>query len=471
MRVIGRGVSNKELKSTYDRRDDIEYLLEMGNTLCALAKIVPGGMLVFFPSYGVMDKCVEAWGGPSKKSTWLRDNGRNNSFFSKKKSKSEGGTNRYSFPRVPNHYGSSNIKTWQRMLSHKSIVLEPKSTNEMKDAIDEFDKYINTKSGNGCILMGVTRGKISEGIDFANGRARAVIITGLPFPPLHDQKVKLKREFLDGIKASASVRPTGMGGFDDSSMASQRLETISGSEWYSQQAHRAINQAVGRVIRHRFDYGAIILMDSRFGDARNQEGLSKWVRPSVQADEGIGKAISGLVSFFKEAEADPDLSGAPLSNDTVYKKIEGINLAYEKEKKERVLQNKEIEREKMPIEIAIVNENSENGESFVKPEQIVERIVVKNGYKQVKIKSNISVTNDFVDESSGLSAIYETPAPKPSSKVAFTSFGGQRDIKSTDNAWNIEGQENKASKKSVKVFNRASSLSLSKTITTGDKSR
>ena len=38
---------------------------------------------------------------------------------------------------------------------------------------------------------------------------------------------------------------------------------LGGEEWYRQQASRAVNQAVGRVIRHRLDYGAIILCDER----------------------------------------------------------------------------------------------------------------------------------------------------------------------------------------------------------------
>ena len=39
---------------------------------------------------------------------------------------------------------------------------------------------------------------------------------------------------------------------------------MSGQEWYIQQATRAVNQAVGRVIRHKNDFGAVILMDKRF---------------------------------------------------------------------------------------------------------------------------------------------------------------------------------------------------------------
>ena len=38
---------------------------------------------------------------------------------------------------------------------------------------------------------------------------------------------------------------------------------LSGQEWYRQQAFRAVNQAVGRVIRHKDDYGAIFLCDHR----------------------------------------------------------------------------------------------------------------------------------------------------------------------------------------------------------------
>lgn len=41
-------------------------------------------------------------------------------------------------------------------------------------------------------------------------------------------------------------------------------QALTGEEWYNQQATRAVNQAVGRVIRHRHDYGAIILCDERF---------------------------------------------------------------------------------------------------------------------------------------------------------------------------------------------------------------
>jgi len=52
----------------------------------------------------------------------------------------------------------------------------------------------------GASLFAVCRGKISEGLDFADDRARAVIVVGLPYPPYNDPKVILKRQYLDNKK-------------------------------------------------------------------------------------------------------------------------------------------------------------------------------------------------------------------------------------------------------------------------------
>ena len=43
--------------------------------------------------------------------------------------------------------------------------------------------------------------QVSEGLDFANDNGRAVVITGLPFPPRMDPRVTLKMQFLDEMKA------------------------------------------------------------------------------------------------------------------------------------------------------------------------------------------------------------------------------------------------------------------------------
>lgn len=45
---------------------------------------------------------------------------------------------------------------------------------------------------------------------------------------------------------------------------------LSGHDWYRQQASRTVNQAIGRVIRHRHDYGAVFLCDHRCGPPHTQ---------------------------------------------------------------------------------------------------------------------------------------------------------------------------------------------------------
>jgi len=49
--------------------------------------------------------------------------------------------------------------------------------------IEEYKKSVNVK---GAILFCYCRGKVSEGIDFANEMARAVVLIGIPLPPCFD---------------------------------------------------------------------------------------------------------------------------------------------------------------------------------------------------------------------------------------------------------------------------------------------
>lgn len=46
-------------------------------------------------------------------------------------------------------------------------------------------------------------------------------------------------------------------------MNAKNINIVSGSEWYETQAYRALNQALGRCLRHKKDYGALIMIDER----------------------------------------------------------------------------------------------------------------------------------------------------------------------------------------------------------------
>lgn len=68
---------------------------------------------------------------------------------------------------------------------------------------------------------------------------------GIPYAVQNDPVVRLKKEYND------TNRNRGL---------------LSGSEWYSIQAYRALNQALGRCIRHRYDWGAVLLVDERWAN-------------------------------------------------------------------------------------------------------------------------------------------------------------------------------------------------------------
>jgi len=388
---MGRGVSNKELTSSYERRQNNDYFIELGNTLASLSRVIPCGMLVFFPSYGVMETSIERWGGPASS----RSSGNNRSasnFFAAKKSRSGSGSRnsaRYSFPRLAvNSFGysdQSHLTPWKRLLSNKAVVIEPKSSSDLPDAIAEFHRFLSLPKSKGVALFGVCRGKISEGIDFSHDMCRAVIITGLPFAPSFDPKIKMKREFLDQKKARQSAKPSTNGGFGADGGTESR-NSLSGHAWYTQQAHRAVNQAIGRVIRNKQDYGAVLLMDSRFGLKGNQNGLSKWVRPHILPDEGFGRANQKLVQFFTKAKDDAEKEAEKMmASEPVVPQPTNVSVILKYEEEENANGQKNVEANEDEVtKVAFITgpvENEDEGqavndvhENYVDPKRVIARM-------------------------------------------------------------------------------------------------
>ncbi|KAK1282794.1 DNA repair helicase UVH6 [Acorus calamus] len=246
--VVSSGPSGCCFNSSYRNRDSLEYKQDLGNAVVNFARIVPDGLLVFFPSYYMMDKCIECWKNMS-------------------------------------HASSTNSSTiWERICKHKNPVIEPKQSALFSRAIEDFEAKLRDPSSSGAVFFAVCRGKVSEGLDFADQSGRAVVITGMPFAMKTDPKIRLKREYLD----------------QQASSQKKENKVLTGEEWYVQQASRAVNQAVGRVIRHRHDYGAIIFCDERFAQLSYQSQMSLWIRPYVKCYPKFGDVVYTLTKFFRE---------------------------------------------------------------------------------------------------------------------------------------------------------------------------
>ncbi|PIK44583.1 putative Fanconi anemia group J protein-like [Apostichopus japonicus] len=181
-----------------------------------------------------------------------------------------------------------NTRLWSEISEKKIIMTEARGgmkkefdeqLKEFYSTIEDFESSgIEDRTMTGVLFLAVCRGKVSEGMDFADNNARAVITVGIPFPSFKDPQVELKRAYND------QNRDRGL---------------LSGSEWYEIQAYRALNQALGRCLRHRNDWGALILVDERF--RRNPQkyisGLSKWVRHKVNHFLHSRDGVDSLKNF------------------------------------------------------------------------------------------------------------------------------------------------------------------------------
>jgi DNA repair helicase Rad3 len=243
--------SGQRAVSTFGCWQSPDFLSQLGETIVLLVATIPGGILCFFPSYQSLESAVESW---------------------------------------------KHATTWQMLKDLKGVVVvEPRGAgNEMSKACATFTSGV--ASGSGALCLAVYRGKMSEGLDFADDLCRGVICIGVPYPQTNDPVVLAKRKWNDARRCSVT----------------SESKWLSGKQWYELQAHRAINQALGRLLRHHRDYGALVLLDARWasrGDCARglHRHLSKWLQPHLcewptTNKELVGKFRDRLKRHFDEAK-------------------------------------------------------------------------------------------------------------------------------------------------------------------------
>lgn len=220
-----------------------------------MAQHIPDGVVVFFPSYAYLDVCIEAW-------------------------------KRLSAPSSTNTF-------WDRFTQTKPIFLEQRSEQSptnmasvSKEASADsvliaYSVAIASGNGRGGLLFAVVGGTLSEGINFSDALGRGVIVVGLPFPNPHSAEWKAKMQY---ISSKESTR-----GRDGKAAA---------RDFYENACMRAVNQCVGRAIRHKGDYAAIAMLDKRYGSERIQSKLPQWIRGSLVAGTSVNAVENKLDHFF-----------------------------------------------------------------------------------------------------------------------------------------------------------------------------
>nr|XP_057935773.1 Fanconi anemia group J protein isoform X2 [Doryrhamphus excisus] len=235
--TVGEGPQGRKLCATFQHTETFAFQDEVGALLLHVCQVVAKGVLCFLPSYKMLDKLRDRWTATG---------------------------------------------VWNKLEQQKMVIAEPRGGG--KGDFDEllqiyYSAIKSSEERDGALLMAVCRGKVSEGLDFTDDNARAVVTIGIPFPNIKDLQVELKMKYNDLHCKSRGLLP--------------------GNRWYEIQAYRALNQALGRCIRHRNDWGALILVDSRYKNNPNKyiTGLSKWVRQLVHHHDTFSGAMHSLEAF------------------------------------------------------------------------------------------------------------------------------------------------------------------------------
>lgn len=244
--AVVRGPSGVEFDFTYQKRKSEAMILELGGLLLRTCRMVPDGVVVFFPSYDYLAQVVAVW-----KNTIMEE------------------------------------------ISRHKVIFEESKGVSVDDLLREYAQAID--NGKGGLMLSVVGGKLSEGINFSDRLGRVVVAVGLPFPNINGAEWKSKIEHVEQLRYE-QCRST------LSDMESKSQAKAAGRDYYENACMRAVNQSIGRAIRHKNDYAAILLVDRRFATERISKKLPQWIRNSM-AKEDVGVTwveVEGrLRSFFE----------------------------------------------------------------------------------------------------------------------------------------------------------------------------
>lgn len=157
----------------------------------------------------------------------------------------------------------------------RTLFREPQNSGSVDEVLDKYAATIK-KSKHGALLFSVVGGKLSEGLNFSDDLGRCVIVVGLPYANIMAADLKEKMAFLD--------RKEGQG---------------VGQQFYENLCMKAVNQCIGRAVRHRNDYATVLLLDERYGRASTKNALPDWIRRSLKVCE-FKETFQLIDKFFKE---------------------------------------------------------------------------------------------------------------------------------------------------------------------------
>ncbi|KAJ7264002.1 DNA repair helicase [Mycena haematopus] len=245
--VVRKGPRGGDLEYKAGKQGDETVITELGQILLNFASLVPRGMIVFFPSYHFLNTAKAVW---QKSGALARFEGKKKVFFEPEQS----------------------TQVDQMLQDYSSAVHEASNT----------PSSVKSKGG---LIFAVIGAKLSEGLNFADDLARAVVIVGLPFANLGSPELRERMKYVKELEEKRGTKRQG--------------QKDAAAELYENMCMNAVNQSIGRAIRHRGDWASLILLDQRYGSASIRAKLPKWIGGKMTVADGFGQVIRELGSFYK----------------------------------------------------------------------------------------------------------------------------------------------------------------------------
>jgi Rad3-related DNA helicase len=148
-------------------------------------------------------------------------------------------------------WGTNGIIETSRGLLHfadKPLYIEGRTASRNRDIVTRYKR--SAVGPEGAVLCCVFRGRNSEGSNFPDSQARGIFLVGVPYANYGDPLVKAQIGYYN------------------------RQALGLGNRWYTMDAFRAANQALGRGIRGIEDWCHYWLLDRRYAQHANL--VSKW---------------------------------------------------------------------------------------------------------------------------------------------------------------------------------------------------
>ncbi|KAK8894256.1 TFIIH/NER complex ATP-dependent 5'-3' DNA helicase subunit [Tritrichomonas musculus] len=239
--IVTKGDNRTPLSSSFRLRSNPNVAKSYGDLLLSYCQIVPDGIICFFPSYVYMQLILKAW---------------------------------------------NDSDLFNKVLQYKLIFMEAQSSEETSIAFENYRKAI--EFGRGAVFIGVARGRVSEGIDFADHYGRCVLLFGLPVRNTQSTRVQARADFVEyeyGMNKHEFIL------FD---------------------AMRAASQCVGRLLRSKNDYGIVVMADRRYAKDKLRSQLPHWIKQfinenkvTVTIEQSIDQSRDFLLQMAQPFKHDP----------------------------------------------------------------------------------------------------------------------------------------------------------------------